>query len=108
LKLSLSGEKNDKANFLDVTFEDGSQFYFGSSPIDHSVGAIWDGAGAAILFDENRKPVGAQVVRLGPFGVMGMSCTVEEATKILEEILKNYKEKLKTVKIKVSPPPVKI
>lgn len=100
--ISQTGELNNLGSFKLITFEDGSEFYFGSSPVDNSIGLLMTlpecpTIGIAIVM-VNGKASEAQKIFLTPFGPMAELCDLAEAEEIAKDMLKEYQTRLGTIK----------
>lgn len=100
--ISQTGESNELGSFKTVAFEDGAEFYFGSSPKDNSIGILMTlpespTIGVAVLM-MGGKPSEPQKIFLTPFGPMAEFCDLTEAEEIAQHMLKEYQTRLSTMK----------
>lgn len=100
--ISQTGKSNESTSYKMVAFEDGARFYFGSSPVDNSIGILMTlpespTIGIAILM-VNGKPCEPQKILITPFGILGDSCDIIEAEEIAKSMLKEYQTRLSTMK----------
>jgi len=103
--IARTGEVQEDVFYKIVEFEDGFGFYFGTSPTDNSIAILTFSRGippnGVAIRIKDGKAYDPSKLLLTTFGMTGISCEMAEAEEIAQELLKAYKEKLKTTLLKV-------